>query len=273
MRACLALALIFLVLLPLGSGCVVSYGGASGLRPEPLPAPNDLAEIEIRLESLFVGEIETDRRDRLVAAIDLARLAVLMAPTEREPIQRYLQRVVAIEERNQPMSAPSLFEEALPELMGTFSPVGVQIEEEDLGGVQELSPVPQDLAPPPTGTETERVLDSGSSADPVALAQAALDAGDAGAALAALEPCSRVDCADGVDELRARAEDAWIHQERERAGAIYLRARSEPDATERGLRLGEAQAILEELLTRFPTAQQTEAIRRNLDLVRKELEP
>ncbi len=289
MRARPALAVVFLALLPLGGGCVVSYGGASGLRPEPLPVPNDLAEIEIRLESLIVGEIETDRRDRLVAAIDLSRQAALMAPTERQQVQRYLQRVVAIEERNQPMSAPSLFEEALPELMATFSPVGVQVDEEDLGGVQDLNPPAEEPAVPPgesenasesesetdneseSESESRRVLERGSSSsDPVALARAALEAGDPGAALAALEPCAQVACADGVSELRARVEEAWIHQERERAGAIYLRARSEPDPTERALRLAEARAILEELLIRFPSAPQAEAIRRNLDLVRKE---
>lgn len=276
MRARLAPLLVLLGLLPLGSSCVVTYGGASSLRPEPLPAPNDLAEIEVRLETMIVGEIETDRRDRLVAAADLARLAALMAPAEQAQVRQYLQRVVAIEERSQPMSAPILFEEPLPEVMATFDPMGTVVEEEDLGGLQELSPgASPTIDAPPTAPPEARVLPpaAGSSSDPTELAHSALEAGDPGAALAALEPCVRDVCGEGAAELRARAEDAWIHQERERAGAIYLRARAEADPTERRLRLEEASTILSDLLARFPSAQHADAIARNLELVRKELAP
>jgi len=53
-------------------------------------------------------------------------------------VLRYLQRVVGIEERGEAVEAPTLFEEALPETSETFTPLGGQVEEEDLGGLQEL---------------------------------------------------------------------------------------------------------------------------------------
>lgn len=280
----------------LGAGCVVSYGDATGLRPEPLPPPNDFAEIELRLEALVLDEVEVDRRDRLDAALDLLRAGRTMQPEDQARVLRYLQQVVSIEERSQPMSAPTLFEEALPETTATFTPLGGGIVEEDLGGVQELGQDPdapegeaptggEDGAGPGEGSGGEgaageggaRVLrpaggPAGSPSDPVAVARSALEAGDPAGALAALEPCGLVDCGEGLEALRVQARDAWIHAERERAGALYVRARSEPDPMERRARLVEARDILAGLLDRFPAAEQAEALQRNLDLVRAELE-
>lgn len=286
----------------LGPGCVVSYGDATGLRPEPLPPPNDFAEIELRLEALVLDEVEVDRRDRLDAALDLLRAGRTMQPEDQARVLRYLQQLVSIEERAQPMSAPTLFEEALPETTATFTPLGGGIVEEDLGGVEELGATggatgeegatggqgatgeegatggadggqPQGAG----GDGAARVLRpaggaAGSPSDPVAVARSALEAGDPAGALAALEPCGLVDCGEGLEDLRVQARDAWIHAERERAGALYVRARSEPDPMERRARLVEARDILAGLIDRFPDADQVEALRRNLDLVLVELE-
>lgn len=284
----------------LGPGCVVSYGDATGLRPEALPPPNDFAEIEVRLEALVLDEVEVDRRDRLDAALDLLRAGRTMQVEDQARVLRYLQQIVAIEERSQPMSAPTLFEEALPETTATFTPLVGGIQEEDLGGYQELgagadaTPANAETAPPAggqvgssgdsatgsegaTGGDSARVLrpadsGAGSPSDPVAVARSALEAGDPAGALAALEPCGLIDCGEGLDELRAQARDLWIHTERERAGALYVRARSEPDPMDRRARLVEARDILVGLLDRFPEADQAEALRRNLELVTQELE-
>lgn len=292
----------------LGAGCVVSYGDATGLRPEPLPPPNDFAEIEVRLEALVLDEVEVDRRDRLDAALDLLRAGRTMQADDQARVLRYLQQIVSIEERSQPMSAPTLFAEALPETTATFTPLGGGIVEEDLGGVEELgrgeAAEGEGAGAEDTGAEGEgsegtgaegegsegagaedagaagggpRVLRpaggaAGSPSDPVAVARSALEAGDPAGALAALEPCGLIDCGEGLEALRAQARDAWIHAERERAGGLYVRARSEPDPMDRRARLVEARDILVGLLDRFPDASQAEALRRNLELVQAELE-
>lgn len=278
--ACLALLAASLV----GPACVVSYGNATGVRPaEPLPPPNDFAEVEVRLDLLVANETEVDRRDRLDAALDLLRAGRTMESKAQERVLRYLQLLVTIEERGEPVDAPALFAETLPETTATFSPLIGGIEEEDLGGFEELS------APPPEELDALEELDAPDdalrdapedapeeaptgAADPVSAARAALEAGDPAGALAALSPCGVVDCADDAEALREEAEEAWIHAERERAGALFVRARSEPDATERMGRLVEAREILAGLVDRFPDAEQVEAIRRNIDLVQKELD-
>ncbi len=233
--AALGCALSGAGLLTLGSSCIVTYGGATGLRPEPLPAPNDIAEIAVRLEALVAEEAELDRRDRLVAALDLSRQALLMSEPDRTRVQAYLLRLVAIEERSQPMSAPILFDAPLPEVVGTFAPIGATVEEEDLGGVQELRDQGGDGPP---------------SAEPPASGGSA--------------PVPAGPPAD------ASERDAWIFAERERAGAIFLRARAETDGAARAAKLAEAREILVRLLESFPDLEQAEAIQRNLELVERE---
>lgn len=295
-----------------GPGCVMSYGEATGVRPaEPLPPPNDFTEVQARLEQMEAGETRVDRRDRLDAALDLLRVGRTMDPDPQARVLRYLQRLVTIEERSQPVDAPSLFTETLPETTATFAPITGGIEEEDLGGAEEVpaaaapaaespaeeasaaaaaapaavSPAESTEAPTEASTEapteapteasteasTEAPTEELQVAEPMSLARAALDAGDPAGALAALEPCGVVDCPDGVATLRAQAQIAWIHAERERAGALFVRARSEPDPTERKARLVESRQILSALLDRFPDAPQAEDIRRNVDLVDKEI--
>ncbi|MCB9777410.1 MAG: hypothetical protein H6742_02470 [Alphaproteobacteria bacterium] len=290
MRKVVPPLLVLLSLSPLlgGAACVVQYGTEPVVRPaEPQAPPGDFAEVQDRFEDLYSGEVEVDRRDRLDAAMDLLRRGRTMPPDEQAAVLAYLKRLLAIEERAQPMEAPELFGAAEPGQVASFTPVGTVIEEEDLGGVEQVEQPPGDdgegddgsgssgegAAEPAGATDDDPPVDDAPvTTDPVGQARAALAAGDPPGALAALAPCGAIDCGDGADALAAQARDAWIHTERERAGALFVRARSEPDPVERSARLVEARDILASLLERFPDASQADDLRRNISLVQAELD-
>lgn len=259
----------------LGAGCVVRYEGGSLRPPEPLPPPVDFVQVEERLVALREAETDVDVRDRLDAALDLLRSGQTMTPAPQAAVLRYLQRVVAVEERDQPVEAPAVFGEGADG--GGESLIGPPIEEEDLGGSEPVEaplPDPADGAPAalPDRVVPEAELAAGAPGDPVASARTALAAGDAAAALAALEPCPQIGCGEEADALRAEAVDAWVHAERERSGALFVRARAELDPIERRARLDEARGILIALLERFPETSQADDIRRNIETVDKELQ-
>ncbi len=67
------------------------------------------------------------------------------------------------------------------------------------------------------------------------------------------------------------AIDGWVHDERERAGAIFLEARDLPQGNDRRNRIEEVLRILDGLVRDYPDSTYREAIDRNIQLVRDEL--
>lgn len=265
------------------ASCVVRYGDAPGSLPaEPLPPPVDFAEVEARLAELIVEDEDRDRLDRIRAAQELARRMKTQDPRAQQVALTYLQRLVAIEERSRPMEAPALYG---AEVEQGFTPlVGSGIEEEDLGGVEELAPPSPEEPPPGAGEAPE--AEGGEDAVPAAeeatvdeagserlgRARWLLDDGDALGAMTVLEECRGAPCWGEAEALHAEARDAHVARIREEAGARFVAARAEADPALRRASLEEVRSTLAELADRYPQSPLTPDVRRNLALVQRELE-
>ena len=100
-----------LLLLLALTGCVVKYGAPPDgvTATEPREPPADFGEVEDRIEVLLdTADDDVDRRDRLLSGLSLVRRARRLEPDAQNAILAYLQEIVAIEERVQPMSSPVL---------------------------------------------------------------------------------------------------------------------------------------------------------------------
>ena len=83
-------------------------------------------------------------------------------------------------------------------------------------------------------------------------------------ALRGLEPVQ-----DQHPALYAEAVDGYVHTERERAGALFLKARDMPEGEVRDSAIDEVISILERLLAEYPGSSYTEEIEQNLEKVRE----
>lgn len=72
--------------------------------------------------------------------------------------------------------------------------------------------------------------------------------------------------------LHQEAVDGWVHQERERAGQMFLRARTLPTGEQRKAALEEVRTLLVTLLEEHPESSYAGALRRNLAFVERELD-
>lgn len=278
------------------ASCVVRYGDPPEPLPaEPLPPPVDFAEVESRLAELLAQDEDRDRLDRIRAAQELARRMKTQDPRAQQVALAYLQRLVAIEERSRPVEAPALYGE---EVEQGFTPlVGAGIQEEDLGGPEELAPQPavgsregEGLEAPPVGAPVEDGAedaedegdDTGEPTGDAGLDEAGserlgrarwlLDDGDALGAMTVLEECRGAPCWDEAAALHAEARDAHVARIREEAGARFVAARAEADPEARRAGLEEVRGTLAALADRYPNSPLTPDVRRNLALVQREIE-
>jgi hypothetical protein len=113
------------------SGCVVHYGAAGSAT-----APADeatLAAAKLRyagqaakIDALVAQASEVDQRDRLEAAWQLAK-ALADNPSDPAAVSKYLDALVAIEQRAAPQNVDSQ-----QGALDSFSPQGTKIEEETI---------------------------------------------------------------------------------------------------------------------------------------------
>ena len=148
MRHPLALAVLL-------AGCVVRVASPTeGVADAPLPPPVDFGEVDQRLDALLAAPDDVDQRDRLQAALVLARKAKTDDAATQRVVLGYLQQVVAIEERSRSYSAPVL--PSVPRVE-SFEPIGADLVVEE--PLDALEPVPDDAGPVAGGAEGQSADD------------------------------------------------------------------------------------------------------------------
>ncbi len=274
------------------AGCVVPYGEppVGGATAEPLAAATpaaDLTSLEARLLLLMDENHEADRARRLDAARRLLRHARTWDADAQRDLVRYLEALLDVEERFRDEQGTEAFQPLVgqgPVISDPLGPVAVPIQEEHLGA-QELSVGPASLAAEETGSGPSAV--EGADGEPVTVTperdQRAVQAEVAELARQALAESRYQDALVALDELpdliqdealltlRGEAMDGLVHQERERAGRLFLQSREleDPDARLAGYQ--EVKELLEGLIRDYPDSSYASAIARNLQLVEREL--
>ncbi|MEC7948250.1 MAG: hypothetical protein VX265_11855 [Myxococcota bacterium] len=238
------------------AGCVVRYvPDPAPAGQAPLPPPVDFRAVDARLGGLLADPLDVDQRDRLQAALTLSRKAKTDDAATQRAVLAYLQKVVAIEERSKPRSAPVL--PPVPTVQ-SFVPIGAdRVVEESLAGEE-------DAAPSSAGRP--------GAADGVAAFLAAADAGEFAIAVAAAEMCRDAPCWAEIEPRWSKVRDAHVAAERDRAGEAYLAARSLGDPAARLVAFEAVRTRLADLADRFPDAKDAEDVRRNVALVQREIE-
>lgn len=266
---------LLLLALTLGTGCIIRSGPPPGATAPTAAVPGDLAAIEVRLDDLLSSNDDLDRRDRLMAALDLARQARHLDEAPRAAIVAYLEQLAAIEARNEPFAAPAILPlEALPEASGSATML-----EETLGEAPELPPQPTESAPPAEivapaeAPPSAEIAATPPVADDLAVQQARqqLASGDLAGALASLETCRGQPCWGAAEPLWAETRDRYVFAQREAAGARYLASRELDDRAARIEALRAVRDELSQLLSRYPDTRYADALQRNIALVSQEL--
>ncbi|MCB9745856.1 MAG: hypothetical protein H6741_11125 [Alphaproteobacteria bacterium] len=268
-------------------GCVVRYGPEPEAAAAGVEAQTDAEDRRARqrpdyaaLEAELLGlleqdeDVNADRRDRVHAAQELT-LAMRSPRVDPDAaVEAYLRRLIEIEARSLQAEQAPLVGEGV-----SFVPL-IQEEELDDEPLGEGSGAVVDGAVVDGAAVDGAAVDGAAEGEPaVTLARAdeamvqarqALAAQDYPAALQALAPLRGEGAPVELEELYLEAADGWVHQERERAGALFLEARGWP-AEKKDAGLREVEAILQGLLDDYPESTYADAIERNLGLVRKEL--
>lgn len=233
------------VLLLALAGCVRAVppptgAAAAGVAPvEAAPPPVSFELLDGRISSLLPVAVDADQRDRLLAHRRLIDGMRGKDPVAQKIVHDYLEAVLAVEERGQPMA-----------IGGDDAPPVVSISEERL--------------------QVEPVAPAGAAL--VAEARAAVSSGAYAQAIATLDRVAVSDpaAAEAV-ALRKEAVDAFARQERERAGEAFLKARALPAGPERTAALHAVRAALTDINQRFPDNAYAEPIRENIARVDAEL--
>lgn len=251
--------------------CIVKYGdppppvayteGGAVVERADTPAPVDFREVDKRLGALLreSASMDVDRRDRIVAAQELARAFRGQDPRAQREVFRYLTRLVDIEERFVPEDIPMLGVDGTGPVMG--------IAEFDLGA-EDRDAGDTGARPSDTGDTGAVVLDPDvqERAAREALARQAYEE-----AIDLLEPLDGTEAWSGLQSVYREAVDGFVHATREAAGAAFLAAREIDDPVERRPALEQVAAQLADLLARYPDSLYVQAIRKNLAQVEAEL--
>ena len=250
------------LLLPLWMGCVVKVAppGGAAVADVGAPSPSRFADVDRQIDLLLVDPPSIDTRDRLLAALELSRAARRQPPAVQAEILRYLEHLLAVEGRAQPVEAPRVVDgEAM-----VFAPLGaVRVEE-----------IPEVDAPMPVDGAAGRGPDAPRPIDVSALlaeARAALGRDEPAQALALVEECRGRPCWGLVGEVYAEARDEWVEVERDRAAARFVLAGNEPDPEARRALLRDVRDALHALAARFPDAAQAADVARHIATVEKAL--
>ena len=236
-------------------------------------APVSFAPLEERVNVLIAEAIETDRKDRLVAARELMVQMRNKEPAAQHKVYDYLDEVLKIEERARP--APIAID----------API-VPIEEEPLDTPpartpSKPSPSPSPSSPSPSSPSPSSPSPSPSSPSsasvtpPEPVAATITNPADQAALAAARKAVADARYLDAVSLLstssspesaavRKEAVDAWARAERERAGHAFLDARALPPGNEKILALQEVRKALAAINDRFPDNAYAAQIKDNL---------
>lgn len=229
-------------------GCVIRFGDPiESAVSAPLPEPVDFSDVEARGRMLLSTIDDFNREERLRAAMKLASRMKTQHPDAQIVVYHYLSTLIELEERAAPQDLGS-------DLMGTGLDVGLPTIEEEVLFVEEdldvAEPVPVDLV-----------------AVRAEAAQLTV-AGDLQGALSALEACRGAPCWAEVSELWAQTRDGYVSQQREAAAAMFLAAREDGDPQQQRAQLQLVEQLLSSLLEAHPDTPYTDAINRNVQLVR-----
>lgn len=235
-RGCLLLLLLSAGL----AGCVRTAPPAvAAAATAEAPPPVSFEILDSRISVLLPVAVDADQRDRLLAHRRLVEGMRGKDPIAQKVVYDYLESVIAVEERAQPMS-----------MGGDDAPPVVPIEEMKLT----VDPVL------PTGAAT------------LTQARGSVSSGAYAEAIVALDTIAPTDPSFGeAQTLRREAVDAFARQERERAGEAFLKARDLPIGPERSLALQFVRATLVDINQRFPDNAYAEQIRENITRVDAEL--
>ena len=215
------------------TGCVVKqYGGpASSATADQAVAPVDFSATEAELERLITLETENvDRRDRLEAAWELLQKSKTSRPASQHVVQRYLTRLIALEQR----AAATGTDPIATQQDARFTPIAA-IQGEEIQ-VNEAAPVEGDAA--------KQLAASAGGPAILDAARRRMNSGDLSGAMGQLEVCRAQACWAEVSGLWSEVRDRVVYQEQERAGQIFLAARSLQDKSVRLSKLQEARRIL-----------------------------
>ena len=267
----------------LWTACVVPYGEA----PEPLAssavasAANatgaDLSGLEARILMLIEENQDADRARRLSAARQLLRKGRGWAPEAQRDLVTYLNALLDVEERYH-----------VEESMGVAVPLAGAIQEQTALDGETALPAPgagalaqpmaeeelggDDSDLPGTEPAEDELAEDPSSDAELALAPARQALAD-GRYLEAIQALDELGSdSEEAQELHREAVDDYVHLERERAGRLFLEARSAEAEDARLGKLGEVKEVLQRLLDEFPDNSYAGAISRNLQLVERELD-
>ncbi|MCB9765640.1 MAG: hypothetical protein H6739_38050 [Alphaproteobacteria bacterium] len=232
---------------PDGDGVADVAVDDSSASPERRARP-DYAGLEQELLNLAESDpdIGVDRNDRLMAAQELTVALRRPRADADAAVEAYLRRLIEIESRALADEPVAFAEEGV-----TF---GGSIAEEELG--IDTSDVPPAEVLPPEEAETA--------------ARAALAEDDYRRAIQVLEPHKDAEVWPTLAPVWSEAVDGWVHEERERAGQLFLDARALPEA-QRGPAVHEVLGILNGLVEDYPESSYRAAIERNIELVEREL--
>lgn len=282
------------------AGCVLRSGGPKDLDAGPTgPPPQDFSEVIDRTRDLIENTDDADRRSRLDALWEFASEADRIDPAAQEVVLHYLERLVSIEERTQPLELP-LAAGAMTEDFGDPEVV----ESEELAGPEALAAPPPpvvegdllqpdaselgEAAPAEEGASTDEdaSADQGEMPDVAApppmpavdvealLAEAAqlMERGEPAAAMGVLTVCKDQPCWPAVEAEHVAARDAHVFARKELASVRFLELRGEPEVAVQ--RAGLLQ-ILEELSTlraSFPESAWAAELGDQISRVQRELE-
>jgi hypothetical protein len=267
-----------MMLFVLLSGCVLRYGDVppSAASSDPVTSvsasyawpgeefaedASDLYGLEQRFAELVgEGDVTADQQARLELAAELARKARVLDAGGQQVVGNYLAQLAAAEERAVPAAVefaeePVLLDAPVSETLADADPV-----EADLAA-QVGVPVDPDVSAEETPSREELL----------AQAQSRLNNWDHAAAVELLAPLRGGTNSESVESLWQRAVDGLVHGSRERAGERFIRARRLENGPEK---VAEIQAVLDDLeglLRDYPESSYTDAIERNIRVVKRDL--
>lgn len=275
---CVAAAVGLLV----AQGCVIRYGE----QPESLaappeaqgPRPVDFAPYERKLAQLVDEAEVVDSRDRLELAWQLAEQFREADPAAQHVVADYLDRMMEIEVRANPVSAPMQ-----TRVLSTGFGGAAAVDSTELAGPEPLpeppdEPVvdlldPMEMEAEPDGEGEVVAVDEGPDVDAL-LAESArmLESDKTAEAMSVLEACRGLVCWDGVEAAWNDARDRQVFIEKEALAVRLLELRGEPEVEVQRAGLLEIQGALSTLRATWPGTIHQDDLDEHIRRVQKELE-
>lgn len=263
-------------------GCVIRYGGP----PDPMstalgeegPRAVDFAPYERRLARMVDAAEVVDSRDRLEMAWQLAEQMREADPAAQHVVASYLDEMMAIEARAQPVSAP-LQTRVLSEGFGGAA----AIDSAELAGPEPLpEPLdepevnlldPMEMEAEPDGEGEAIAVDAGPDVDALlSESRRLLDGGKLAESMSVLEACRNQACWEEVEPTWRMARDRTVFVEKESLAVRFLELRGEPDVAVQRAGLLEIQGALSTLRASWSGSAYDQELSEHIRRVQKELE-